>query len=97
MLGTLIDGAFEEHLSDKSNTIHQELQRHCGVANESEFHEVCGIFVLAAVSRRDVGDHVSNERAVTTFYSGVTVVTTPRCLLVWRNGNSRAQVHSTLG
>ena len=77
MLWTLTDGAFEEHLPDRSNTIHQDLQRHCGVANESEFHAVVWDFVLAAMSRRDVGDHVSNERAVTTFSTGVTVVTAP--------------------
>ena len=33
------------------------------------------------------------ERAVTTFYTGVTVAKAPRCL---RNGNSHAQVQSTL-
>ena len=35
------------------------------------------------MSRRDVGDHVSNERAVTTFRTGLTVVTSPS---VWQCG-----------
>ena len=34
-------------------------------------------FCLGRYVRRDVGDHVSNERAVPTFHTEVTVVTAP--------------------
>ena len=62
----------------------------------SEFHAVAWDFCLVAVSRRDVG-YLSNERAVTTFHIGVTVVNAPRCLLMWHNSDSRAQVQFSLG
>ena len=55
VLWTRTDGAFEEYLPDRSNTIHQDLQRHCCVAMSPNSTQSCGILVLAAMSRRDVG------------------------------------------
>ena len=55
VLWTLTDGAFEEYLPDRSNTIHQDLQRHCGEVMSLNSTQSCGIFVLAAMSKRDVG------------------------------------------
>ena len=96
VLGTLTDGAFEEHLSDKSNTIHQDLQRHCGAANESEFHAVVWDFGLGChVKTRRRGPCVQRacRHHIPHWGDGSNRA---QCFSMWRNGHSRAQVQATL-